>query len=127
MGETTNKGETTTNIKGKISGILPQSRGQQRVQENNEVWTGPLAGAGCLNKSNTHVKCSMQGQKNTTHSKARQGCLIYAVVRVRSEGKKNEKKTNSRLIQNPPPKPQQHDDRGQLETAYDETSPMRLR
>ena len=32
--------------------VWPQSRGQQGVQDNNEVWAGPLPGAVDFNQSN---------------------------------------------------------------------------
>ena len=58
-------------------------------------------------------------------SYTRQGCLIRDVRRVRRKIK-IEEKTKSRLTPNRPPKPQQHGDRGQLETPHDEASPTRL-
>lgn len=40
--------------------------GQQRVQKNKQVWVGPSAEAGVLNKSNTYFKRLTQVQKNTS-------------------------------------------------------------
>ena len=56
----------------------------------------------------------------------RQGGLVLAAGRVRSKEKKGTKKLKkSRPTQNTPRNPQQPGDRDELETARDETRPIR--